>query len=1371
MTTIEKSLYQSLDEELESIDFGDYGLNEFYKNLDTENKKKLEKYKSKEIKAGVLKDMSNKELNDYFDSLPPKQQKQLESFGPRDKYLFLKDIIKKNKAKTKLPLKTADVSPTQKIMSPHTPEAAPPPLSPTQKIMSPHTPEAIPLPLPSSFPLPLPAQKIVSNTTPVSKIDKAVPQELLEERVHISEDKDKKTPPQIKFENIMKQFYSKNPFLSSIDEKNNELEVKFGTKGIKPLTRNDYDNVIKKLKSCGFTTTDSVGSYYLRINCEYLDSISGKFKLSDIRTQINGLHNIQEYCTNNDISEIIKNNYTSVTFEHKRIGIDGDKQRIFPVDFYDFNFRVSYSTEEPVKRGIRSYIIEAWKKSKKIFRYLNRVTFAHPDYPFNVDISIVKNGNIMEGERSEHQMKRVYTTQESNVFNNPEIYQIEIEVNNTQIGPGTPFNSPKLILESLRKVIKFVLGGLQGTNYPVSYPEQKEVLASYMKIVYGDEFQATQKIKNKNFIGPNSSTLQRVNIAPLEENINEINIRKDFVVTEKADGDRHLMIINNVGKIYLINTNMDVIFTGAKTQNSETFNTIIDGELISRNKLGVFINLYAAFDIYYLKKVDVRHFTFMSSEKEADINKSRYYLLKSTINSLNPVSIMDINVKDKGTIKGIIEKNIGSKNIISPIRITTKEFYPSSSKDTIFSGCNQILTKVRENRFEYETDGLIFTHAFYGVGSDKIGVAGLKTKKGWDYSFKWKPPKFNTIDFLVTTVKKINGDDEIKPIFEDGINSSLSTQLSEYKMLELRCGFSETNDGYINPCQDVIDDKLPEFKQKSEKYSNDYVPRRFYPTEPYDINAGLCKIMLRVDDSGVKQMFSEENEVFTDNTVVEFSYDFDLHEGWRWVPLRVRHDKTSEYRRGEPQYGNAFRVANNNWKSINYPVTEDMICSGSNIPSVLVSEDVYYNTPSGKMATQSMKDFHNLYVKRLLINSVSKQGDTLIDYACGKAGDLPKWIGSRLSFVFGIDISKDNLENRLNGACVRFLNSKKINKNMPYCLFVNGRSEYNIRKGDAMLNDKAKQITAAVFGNGPKEADKIGKGVSRQYGVGEEGFNVSSCQFALHYFFENPDSLQGFLRNVAECTALNGYFIGTAYDGKQVYNMLKKTKTGESIQIVEGGKKIWEITKGYGADNFEDDSSCIGYKIDVYQESINQSIGEFLVNFDYLNRIFELYGFKIIDREEAKTLGLPEGSGMFSELFVNMQEAIKINKYKERDYGSAFKMTSFEKKISFLNRYFVYKKIREVNTEKIEIELGEYQEADIGKNNKDTHRAVEVSKNEEKKLQPKVRKLTKKLLLVGATEAVDEIQETALVEKKKTSRKVKPKTEKKKIIVESDEEE
>jgi hypothetical protein len=353
---------------------------------------------------------------------------------------------------------------------------------------------------------------------------------------------------------------------------------------------------------------------------------------------------------------------------------------------------------------------------------------------------------------------------------------------------------------------------------------------------------------------------------------------------------------------------------------------------------------------------------------------------------------------------------------------------------------------------------------------------------------------------------------------------------------------------------------------------------------------------------------------------------------------------------------------------------------------------------------------------------------------------------------------------------------KKQTKSMPYALFVNGNSAYNIKKGDAMLNDKAKVTTSAVFGYGPRDVDKIGKGVARQYGVGEDGFNVSSCQFAMHYFFENPDTLQGFLRNVAECTKLNGYFIGTAYDGKLVFNMLKKTNTGESVKIMEDEKKIWEITKGYRADTFEDDSSSIGYRIDVYQESINQNIQEFLINFDYLDRVLEAYGFKVIDRVEAQSLGLPEGSGLFGELFNNMLEEIKKYKYKERDFENAANMSAYEKKISFLNRYFVYKKIREVNTEKVELELGEYEESEVIRNTQETREAVSGDEKEVRKdKKPKIRKLTQKLLLVPATEAIDELPpvviEKAAKKIKKKPKNDEPKKKAVKLIIEGDDDE
>jgi hypothetical protein len=913
------------------------------------------------------------------------------------------------------------------------------------------------------------------------------------------------------------------------------------------------------------------------------------------------------------------------------------------------------------------------------------------------------------------------------------------------------------VTESLRKVIKYVLSGLQGTNYPVSYPEQKKVIDSYMKMIWDDEYDPKKFISSKNFIGPNSITLQLKNIAPIDDNSNEPNIRKDFVVTDKADGERHLMYISNEGKVYLINTNMDVIFTGSKTNNKECFNTLLDGELISHDKYGIFINLYAAFDVYFVKNQDVRNFTFMLTKKEKDIYKSRHQILKWFEASLRLLSITDATRTDETTVTEMV---YGSKRIISPIRFSVKEFFPNSSEQSIFDGCKAILQKERDNRFEYTTDGLIFTHAFYGVGSNEIGKAGSKLKITWDQSFKWKPPQYNTIDFLITTVKGANGSDIVKSHYNDGLNNMSSVQYSEYKTIELRCGFKESKDGFINPCQDIIDDKLPEFSVRYEdKQDNDYVPMRFYPTEPYDPNAGICNIMLRMDGAGGKKMFSEENQVFEDNTIVEFRYDLDGEEGWRWIPLRVRYDKTAKLRRGEKEYGNAYKVCNENWKSIHPSgrITEDMLYTGLNIPSVSVSEDVYYNSSSGKFKTNAMKNFHNLYVKKKLIVGASKKGDTLIDFACGKAGDLPKWINAQLSFVFGVDISKDNLENRLDGACARFLKMTKSNKNVPYALFVNGNSSFNIKDGSAMLNDKAKQITSAVFGHGQKDADKIGKGVARQYGKGVDGFNVASCQFAIHYFFENPDTLKGFMKNISECTKQNGYFIGTCYDGKVVFNELRKIKTGESVKIIEDGKKIWEINKGYGGDVFDDDSSSIGYRIDVYQESINQTISEYLVNFDYLNRVMSAYGFEIISQEEAREMGMPNGSGLFSELFLNMLDELSKNKFKAKDYEQAPNMSANEKKISFLNRYFIYKKIRTVNTENVELELGEYQETYALKNKRDTEHGQEVAKNEVTKTAPKVRKLKNKLLLVAATEAIDEPTQNMNAEPEKLKKTAKAK--------------
>ena len=128
--------------------------------------------------------------------------------------------------------------------------------------------------------------------------------------------------------------------------------------------------------------------------------------------------------------------------------------------------------------------------------------------------------------------------------------------------------------------------------------------------------------------------------------------------------------------------------------------------------------------------------------------------------------------------------------------------------------------------------------------------------------------------------------DVIGNIFQDGIDTSAYEQLSQYKTLILRVGFDEKQHGYINPCADVINDKVPVFQDDNTNRESNYRPLAFYPTNPSDDTANICNIMLRSDENGNKHLMTEENEVFGDDTIVEFRYDFNREEKWRWVPLK-----------------------------------------------------------------------------------------------------------------------------------------------------------------------------------------------------------------------------------------------------------------------------------------------------------------------------------------------------------------------------------------------------------------------------------------------------------------------------------------------------
>lgn len=1028
-----------------------------------------------------------------------------------------------------------------------------------------------------------------------------------------------------------------------------EFEARFGTRrDFKKITKIDYDNVITELQRRGFTTSYANNKARLDIRTQFKSDVG--VRDSSIRVELHGMPLIQEYCRTDQLDSMMTTaNLRKIKFIQKQPILDLKQEPLRDAEFSDFDFTVSFKNERSYhpKSDLVIGMIKDWQSMKKTFRFINRIEFTSPEFSkISVHMTVVKSSTVSVNSVGKREPVYSYNIADSNVFTNEPTYEIEFELINKTITQGT--DTPATLTSMIHKVSKFILCGLQNTNFPIPNREKEFILNDYSELLYPGE---KRKMNPSYFIGPSSVTLQAANLSK-DASINSSEpsvIRGAFCVTDKADGDRHLLFISSNGKIYLISTNMDIIFTGIQTTDSKYFQTILDGELIKIDKNGEFINRYASFDIYFLKGKDIRNQPFMLTDPK---QKTRLQILNLVVGGLVPE----------------LFRGVGS----SHVSIMVKTFLSSND---MFADCRTVLTE--SAGYEYNVDGLIFTHKTFGVGANSQDSAGPLRLTTWKHSFKWKPSEYNTIDFLVQIKRDSANNEIVTPTFIDQVASF-------HKTLILQCGYSEKDHGYLNPVIDVID-KLRE-RTKAEDASDEdkkYKPVQFVPTNPSNYSAGICHLTMKSDGQTLNLM-TEDNDIVEDDTIVEFrfdknKYDNDVPIQQCWIPIRNRYDKTAKYRQYNNIFGNAYHTANSNWHSIHNPITREMLSGQEPVQTEQVSADIYYNGSTKKSHTERLRQFHNMFVKKTLISCVSKEGDTLIDYGCGKGGDIPKWTSKKLSFVLGIDYSKDNIENRTDGIYARYLNHSKRFAIMPKALFVNGDCSKNIRDGSAIEDDMYKEVIRSVFGQSEKDRFKTHMGIYDAYGIGADGFQVSSCQFAMHYFFKSVETLHGFMRNVSECTSTNGYFIGTCYDGQVLMHELRRYMFNEGLRVYDNQHLMCEIIKKYDSEEFSEDETCLGKQIMVYQDSINQYLPEYLVNFRYLTKIANLYGFELLSKLECKQLNLPmsQSDGMFQTMFVSMRNS------PSSEYNEAIQMSESEKYISFLNRYFVFKKVTNVNAESV----------------------------------------------------------------------------------------
>ena len=180
------------------------------------------------------------------------------------------------------------------------------------------------------------------------------------------------------------------------------------------------------------------------------------------------------------------------------------------------------------------------------------------------------------------------------------------------------------------------------------------------------------------------------------------------------------------------------------------------------------------------------------------------------------------------------------------------------------------------------------------------------------------------------------------------------------------------------------------------------------------------------------------------------------------------------------------------------------------------------------------------------------------------------------------------------------------------------------------------------------------------HGIGSlsmgNGFDIVSAEFCLHYFFKDITTLNIFLENVSSNLKVGGKFVGTCLDGKEVFQKLSVTPI---LERRDSNTLLWKINKKYTKTSLEDNESSLGLPIDIYVESINQTITEWLVNFDFLAAHAQKYGLKL------------ESSDSFSSIFDKWQSRPQQND----TYGSIDKMTPELKDYSFLNKTFIFVKV------------------------------------------------------------------------------------------------
>lgn len=865
-----------------------------------------------------------------------------------------------------------------------------------------------------------------------------------------------------------------------------------------------------------------------------------------------------------------------------------------------------------------------------IYRFKERTSFTitKNNLPFRIDLT---------NSRTSYNIN----TLEKNPMHN----EIELEY----VGNTSNIKDNSVFIESIFNIGEFIIKSVQQTNNIITKSVSSSVITKYRSI-----------------LGIDTSTTHLYGRQPISLEIQHLTekLPNKYAVTDKADGDRYFLVIIEK-RCYLLSSNLIVKDTGIDISNDDINNTIIDGEFIFVKKYNKY--LYMAFDCLVCGNQDVRDEQNLLKRLEyADKvinaisnNKNYKYNLNHNIDATNTKKVIEHHKKNIVELYNDIDTVLKSKDI--GIIFRRKYFIDCSGiKDNeIFTYSYfmwNLYTTSTELKCPYLLDGLIYQplEQKYVVEKEKI--------KYFDY--KWKPPQKNSIDFYIEFERDRHTNKIIKA-YDNSIDEG--TKNKPYVICNLNVGY---NVGNV--------EKPVLFNQ--------------------EINGHQCYLYLDLTDEQKKGdggdaeiiVRTEDGKIIQDKTVVEFSYllNDDINANFRWVPIKVRYDKTESVQKYRKRYGNYKDVALKVWRSINNPILANLFSELSNDETYDSSikalkeridytdvrneklNDVYYQKKDNIVA--EMRSFNNYLKSNLIFTYVNYKynkdniQNNVLDIGCGRGGDIQKFYYAEVEGIVGIDPDVNGLTGISDSAVSRYNQLRKKHAKFPPMYFINADPsnllvyDEQVKKVGRMNNDNKEMFNRFFSQDNAFKFDRL------------------NASFSIHYLLSDEDSWSNFCTNINKHLRGDGYFIFETFDADRVVDLFKENNNYAVHYDENGNKKLlYDIVKKYSDENVK--KRGIGNAIDVHMGWISEEgvyLTEYLVFKDFIIKsLKENCNLELVETEtfedyynNNKTfleIGKDEDSNLKNRKFF--ADVYKF--YDDSDYLDKCRT------YSFLNRYYIFRKI------------------------------------------------------------------------------------------------